>query len=230
MLSSDAEPPRADVPPAPAKGRASRLAGSLTQHLGSPRAMVGWAAEPASTRALSVRWVLLGIGVWGLIAVWSPARARGNLARRASVTMSSTCDAKPGRSTFPVEPARLVDGKTSRDYDACTTWELHPWVQLDLGVRAAIDKVVVLGRADCCWGVDALPLVLEVSEDGQDFRQVRRRNLPFTRDEPWRVPLDGSTARMIRLRADSEQESDIVLTEIEVYGRPVAGTPGSSAP
>lgn len=186
-----------------------------------------WAVERVCFPAALARWALLLAGVWATLVVWAGPDVQGNLARRASVTMSSTCDTPPIFSRFPPEPSRLVDGKIDRAYDACTAKDQPiSWVQLDLGISATIDEVVVTGRADCCWGVDTLPLVLEVAADGAEYREMERRTLPFTRDDPWRVALAQQLARRIRLRVEQPgARASIVLTEIEVYGKPIALAP-----
>lgn len=227
MQPSHAEPPVKE--PAPHTRSTTRVAALLTSHLGSPSALIRWTSERTSLRLFLVRWGLLALGVAGMIAVWAPPRVGGNLARRATVTMSSGCAAKDQRSNVPIEAARLVDGKADRAYDACTAVERGAWVQLELEARATIDTVVVRGRQDCCWNLDALPLVLEIAEEGTDFREVARRTRPFTSDTPWRASIGAKTGRMLRVRSTSKAKADLVLSEIEVYGLPVEGA-GSPPP
>jgi hypothetical protein len=184
----------------------------------SGSALGAWGSDRAPLRVVVVRWLLLVLGLAALALVWRGPRA-DNLARHAQITMSSNCGAVPIYSRGPVEPARLVDGKTDRNYDACTTAEREPWLLFDLGKRAALDRVVISGRADCCWGTGTLPLLLELSEDGHDYELVRRRRVPFTRDSPWRTNLGHKTARYLRLRVEPGSElSEIVLSEVEIYG------------
>lgn len=194
----------------------------FTTLLQSGSALRAWASEQAPLRVVVVRWLLLGLGLAALVLLWR-GPSKSNLALRAEVTMSSSCDILPAFSQGPVEPARLVDGKTERNYDACTTVEPEPWLSFDLGRRATLDRVVISGRADCCWGWGTLPLLLEVSEDGRDYELVRRRKVPFTRDSPWRTSLGHKTARYVRLRVEpgASDASEIVLSEVEIYGAPL---------
>jgi hypothetical protein len=213
--------PSSDLNPGPS-GSSSGLTGVLTHLLGTSHALASWATERAPLRVVVVRWSLLVFGLGATLSAWRNPNAPGNLARNGSVTMSSNCDISPEFSPFPAEPARLVDGKRDRVYDACTAKSQGPWAQVDLGARAVLDRVVVVGRAECCWGLYTLPLVLEVSDDGREYREAQRRLLPFTQDDPWIVELGGQTARRVRLRVASPSgRSQIVLTEIEVYGRPI---------
>jgi hypothetical protein len=191
--------------------------------LGSRPALGAWAVERGPLRVAIVRWLLLALGLAAIVLAWLGSWRPGNLARRASVTMSSNCGTVPVYSLGPVEPARLVDGKKDRNYDACTTGEREPWVLIDLGKRATIDRIVVSGRADCCWGWGTLPLLLELSEDGREYETVRRRMVPFTRDEPWRVSIPHKTARYVRLRVEPGADvAEIVLSEVEIYGARLA--------
>jgi hypothetical protein len=185
---------------------------------------VGAKIQPAVSRVTwrvaVVRWVLLAIGLGALASIYGKPASRRTLAKGASVQMSSNCDVAPPYSPMPVGSELLVDGKRDRDYDACTRSERAPWVLLDLGRPAAIEKVTVFGRAECCWANRTLPLLLEVSDDNKQFRELRRRTLPFTRDEPWIAVLGKETGRYLRLRVPPERgASEIVLTEIEVHGR-----------
>jgi hypothetical protein len=192
------------------------LFGSLLQR-GS--AWIAWTSEQAPLRVVIVRWLLLALGLLALAALWRGPSA-SNLARYATVQMSSNCGIVPVYALGPVEPARLVDGKTDRNYDACTTTEPEPWLVLDLGQQATLDRAVISGRADCCWAAGTLPLLLEVSEDGRDYELVRRKRVPFTRDSPWRVSLGHKTARYVRLRVEPGGDfSEIVLSEVEIYGK-----------
>jgi hypothetical protein len=202
----------------------SRSFNSLAQcwnTLWRAKALRSWASERAPLRLVVIRWTLLIIGLCSTAAVWIGGSAPDNLARNGSVTMSSNCDILPDYSPFPAEASRLVDGKTDRGYDACTAKGRAPWIRVDLGLRAVVNRIVLVGRADCCWAADTLPLVVEVSEDGKEFTEIQRRTLPFTRDDPWTILLEQRIARIVRLRVDSpSNRSQIVLTEIEVYGHP----------
>jgi hypothetical protein len=131
--------------------------------------------------------------------------------------MSSNCEQRPEHSALSVEPARLIDGRKGRAYDACTQRERRPWVLLDLQGPTRLTQVVVTGRRDCCWGSDDLPLVLELSDDARTFKEVARRGLPLSDRDPWRIEVLGAEARYLRLRVEAPR-AQLVLTEIEVFG------------
>ena len=158
-----------------------------------------------------------------LTVVWQAARPHvfsHNLALKGSATAISNCGLTPPYAPERVEPSRLIDGKKNRAYDACTRRVENAWVLVDLKRAAMVDSMVVSGRDDCCWLSDTLPLVLEASMDRNSYEVIARRETPFTRDEPWRVELaEPVHARYVRVRIDREGPGEIVLSEIEIYGR-----------
>jgi hypothetical protein len=185
------------------------------------RALVAWAAFAPAAAACAWSILVAPLGNPGPRLRFALFGSGHNLAFGKAVTMSSassSCTAHTDHSPLPVGAELLVDGDTSRPYDACTKKQKRPWVEIDLGALARIDAVVVVGRSDCCWGFDALPLVLAVSNDGVTYTDVGRRALPFSQREPWRVPLGSAAARFVRLRVDSRHKTQIVLSEIEVLG------------
>lgn len=180
------------------------------------RVAVRRAFPPISARAALLGWlagIVLGVAPWIL---W--ADPGGNLASDKPVTVSALCRSRPEHSWINASPARLVDGKKWRHYDTCTEKMPNPWVRIDLQAPVRIDRVVVTGRRDCCWGARDLPLLLELSMDGEQFQEAARRVLPFSDREPWRVDLPHARARHLRLRVPTEERASIVLTELEVYG------------
>jgi hypothetical protein len=157
--------------------------------------------------------VLLVVG-FGLRKVVAPK----NLALGKPVQASSRrphCPVGSGEAGLP--PYGLVDGNIGAGYDICTNGEVRPWAILDLERVSRIGKIVVYHRADCCWGVYDLPAVLELSNDGKNFREVARRTTVFTAEKPWVVVLERQSARFVRLRVDSNDVREIVLSELEVY-------------
>ena len=79
-----------------------------------------------------------------------------------------------------------------------TTDEEKPWVQLDLGRPERFSRVRVVNRKDCCAD-RAVPLLLEVSKNGSDWKEVARQPATFTNWLATFAPVD---ARWVRLRAD----------------------------
>lgn len=78
----------------------------------------------------------------------------------------------------------------------CTTDENNPWVEYDLGDRKAFSHLVVKNRSDCCPD-RAVPMVLEVSDDRTNWREVARRDDTFS---TWRAEFPATRARYARLR------------------------------
>ncbi len=79
----------------------------------------------------------------------------------------------------------------------CTTDEVDPWVEFDLGERPAFTHLVVRNRGDCCPD-RAVPLALEVSDDRTTWREIARRDETFS---TWRASFPRTRARYVRLRA-----------------------------
>jgi hypothetical protein len=153
----------------------------------------------------------VGFGVWKLVAP-------KNIALGKPVQLSSRRPECPaGTGAEGLSPAGLVDGTVSSTYDICTKGEVRPWAILDLQKVRPIGKVVVHNRADCCWGNWDLPVALELSDDGTNFREIARRTTAYTAAVPWVAELGGQSGRFVRLRADSNEPRELVLTELEVY-------------
>ena len=68
------------------------------------------------------------------------------------------------------------------------------------------------------WFDDCLPLVVEVSRDGNKWDEVARRDRHFDANPPWVVEAGGRGARFVRLRV--AHHGSLALSEVEVYGKP----------
>lgn len=77
-----------------------------------------------------------------------------------------------------------------------TKKEKDPWVEIDLGAPRKFSAVRVNNRKDCCFD-RAVPLVIEVSQDQKEWRQVARRKDAFTSFRADFAPVE---ARWVRLR------------------------------
>lgn len=166
-------------------------------------------------RRLGMTGLILFAGMaFGVSKVAAPK----NIALGKPVQMSSRRpQCPPGTGEAGLPPSGLVDGTVSPAYDICTNFEVRPWVTLDLqGVRR-IAKIVVYDRGDCCWGSYDLPAVLELSEDGTNFREVARRTTPYSAVDPWVIKLDRQSAKFVRIRVDANEAKELVLTELEVF-------------
>ena len=82
---------------------------------------------------------------------------------------------------------------------------------IDLGSVQRIFRVVVYNRADCCKE-RAVPLKVEVSEDGVHFRQVAERKEQF---DKWKADFPPTSARYLRLT--DLATAAFHLAEVEVY-------------
>jgi hypothetical protein len=77
-----------------------------------------------------------------------------------------------------------------------TRVEDSPWVEFDLGAPRSLQGVSVDNRLDCCQDY-AVPLVVELSDDAKDWREVARRDQRFYYWTEW---FPESQARYLRLR------------------------------
>jgi hypothetical protein len=84
-------------------------------------------------------------------------------------------------------------------------------VTIDLGRAQRISRVVVYNRVDCCKE-RAVPMKIEVSKDGVQFRQVAERKEQF---EKWKADFPSTDARYVRLIHLSAFAFH--LSEVEVY-------------
>jgi len=88
---------------------------------------------------------------------------------------------------------------------------------VDLQDTRRISKIVAYYRSDCCHGLYDLPAVVELSEDGTNFREVGRRTTAYSTADPWVIKLDRQPAKFVRLRVDSNEPRELVMTELEVF-------------
>jgi hypothetical protein len=142
--------------------------------------------------------LLLGIGsVLG--------RGPKNLALHRPVTLS---DSEPH---IAIDPKHLVDDD-DLNLAFHTANRTNPHVTIDLGGVRSVTRVDVFNRSDCCQD-RAVPLVLQLSDDGKTFTTVERRTRQF---QDWRVTLPkGSRARYVRLLR--EGTSYFHLSEVRVF-------------
>jgi len=76
-----------------------------------------------------------------------------------------------------------------------TQQQESPSIEFDLGETKTISSVIVENRTDCC-AERAIPLVVEVSENPGEWREVRRRTKDF---DTWRGRFSPTRARWVRL-------------------------------
>ncbi len=143
---------------------------------------------------------LLALGAVRALSWW---RAPPDLARGQPWSASSsagTCE--PERGQCAGEQTRV------RFY---TREEPGPWYRVDLGQPRTFSRVTVRNRGDALLE-RAIPLVLEVSDDGATWREVARRGDAFA---VWEARFPPATARYLRARVD--RTSVLHLEGVEVH-------------
>jgi hypothetical protein len=127
----------------------------------------------------------------------------------------------PAGVTTVEDAAGAVDGVKDGKWGFHTENEAAPWWQVDLGRSEAIGRVVLYNRCDPGMAARASRLVLLLSDDGKEWREVYRHDgavfLGFTDKKPLSVPLAGRKARFVRLQLPGT--SYFHLDEVEVYGQ-----------
>jgi len=156
------------------------------------------------------RWVLGGFAALavaaatlGAVQLWGWWRAPPDLAEgRPWSTSSSAAACEPREGRCAGEHTRVL---------FYTREEPRPWYQVDLGQLRAFTWVTVRNRGDALLE-RAIPLVLEVSDDGATWREVARRAERFDR---WEARFPQVTARYLRARVD--RQSVLHLEGVEVH-------------
>jgi hypothetical protein len=116
----------------------------------------------------------------------------------------------------PPDGHELVDGQPISSFGIHTNIEDSPRVTIDLLRPYTITSVKVYNRGDG-WFDDSLPLVVELSADGQNYYPIGRRETHFDQDPPWVIDAQKHRARYVRLRVD--RRSYLALSEVEVFGK-----------
>ena len=168
-----------------------------------------------------------------LLEVHSPAQIKVIRTVRLAIATAALCSLaswvvlprdvalnKPARSSsaaYDTSPWGAVDGDKMAPFGFHSQDEDSPWLSIDLEHRYSISSLKIFGRGDCCFD-QSIPLALEISDDGNKYRKIAERTEPFSQADPWVVEPGRVVARFVRLRA--QRRSVLVLTEVEVYGRP----------
>lgn len=140
------------------------------------------------TRRASWFVVVLGVLTFVLVVVprlFAPADLASGKRWRAS-SMLEEC-----------HPERIDCGGVRTSIFFHTREEDQPWVEIDLGAPTTFSSVTVRNRSDG-WQDRAVPLVLEVGDDRQAWRQLAQRQEVF---REWSPSFEQVTARYVRLRA-----------------------------
>lgn len=167
---------------------------------------------PARLTDLAQRLPFLRIGQLAVGIVFAVAlgpsllawlTAPRNLARWAEWTTSSTA--------FTCHPSHHECGGGRTDIFFHTGNEANPWLRYDLGSAKRVSGLTIVNRQDSLQA-RAVPLVVEVGDDGTTFREVARQTTAFSTWEPRFEPV---TARFVRLRIDGT--SVLHLERVEVH-------------
>lgn len=151
--------------------------------------------------------VAVGLALVLLPLAWTAVRlgASPNLAYHQHVVVSER------DPSVDVDPKHLVDGdRTNLGFH--TPPHAGISVTIDLGAVKPVRRVEVYNRADCCLE-RVVPLAVEVSADGKDYRPIARNDRIF---DHWTVHLPSKTsARFVRLTHGSA--TNFHLSEVEIY-------------
>ena len=116
---------------------------------------------------------------------------------RALTTGANLAEGKGFRtsSVWSGWAACQADGSCS-DVIFHTDDQSNPWVEYDLGSPKKVKRVEVKNREECCKD-RAVPLVVEVSNDRNNWTEVARRDTEFS---TWTAKFSAKTVRYVRLR------------------------------
>jgi len=149
---------------------------------------------------LVIAGLLLGIKIAVERAYRGPDLAKGRLWRASS-------------QAFECAPERKECGGASTAIFFHTKEEKEPWVEIDLGVSQSFARLEVVNRQDCC-AERAVPLVVEISDDRQSWREIARREQSF---QTWQATFSPVKARYVRCRVD--RTTRLHLVRVSVFAR-----------
>ncbi|HMJ09881.1 MAG TPA: discoidin domain-containing protein [Polyangiaceae bacterium] len=171
------------------------------------------AIEPRTTTQIR-RSRILRLGVVCAIAIAILALLLVKLLQQPSLAQGKPASASSYHPSSP-SAAGATNGKIESNFGVHTQVQENAWVRVDLETPQRIERIKVYNRADG-WQDEVVPLVLEVSSDGKNWRELEQRSKTFTQDKPWTWKGDAVTARYVQVRRP--KQGYIALTEIEVFG------------
>lgn len=105
----------------------------------------------------------------------------------------------------------VMAGEASIDGRFHTNDEQDPWMRLDLGEARRVHAIRIENRTNCCKE-RAIPLAIELSVDGENWKIVGYRRVLF---DTIRQQFAAQEARYVRLRVD--RHSVLHLRRVSVY-------------
>jgi hypothetical protein len=159
---------------------------AFVSHVDSGRRAIADLERQRRVRPVAAALVVAALAIAGVVGakrVLTPP----DLAAGKSFTASSAF------AGFP--QAGVVNVPVEYDVFTHTREEDSPWIRVDLGAVESARTIEIQNRADCCRE-RALPLVVEVSEDGETWREVGRRDEDF-RD--WSIAMAPTKLRYVRV-------------------------------
>jgi hypothetical protein len=170
------------------------------------------ASEVVARVATLRTWRLMALIVLGALALVS-AGAGIALVQRITTPIDLAAGHPWSASSKQLDcnpDAELCGGVKTRSF-FFTKEEDQPWYKIDLEAPKQISSVTIVNRQDNVLD-RAVPLVVELSDDGNTWRQVARRDEVFS---TWRARFSTQTARWVRLRVD--KRSTFHLEAVRVH-------------
>jgi hypothetical protein len=143
--------------------------------------------------------------IYALVASWRYVHRPPDLAAGRPWRASSAAEGFP--------PAGRVGTRPKSGYEMMfhTNNDPSPWVEIDLERPTSVHRVAVTNRPDCCQD-RAVPLIVELSDDAQNWVEVDRRPTEF---KEWTASFNKRTARYVRLRV--AKAGPLHLANVSVY-------------
>jgi hypothetical protein len=107
-------------------------------------------------------------------------------------------------------------GITPNTFCTNTAGQVRPWWRVDLQNVYFITEVKIWNRGDCC-GDRLLPLKIETSEDGDNWKRCGGLTGTGQDGAVYSIPCSGS-GRHVRISIDRDPAQALTLCEVEVHG------------
>lgn len=122
--------------------------------------------------------------------------------------------------TTQTDAAGACDGVKDGQWGFHTEHSEKPWWQVDLGVLIAVNRIHIFNRCDPGLAVRNSQLILLISNDGENWRQVFQNDgstfFGFTDNKPLVIRLENLTTRYVRVQLPGKEY--LHLDEVEIFG------------